>query len=72
MSEQEQQIMDKISELIELSADDPNTQIVMLALKGAKLSGDDKVFAILVQRIVSEVLLPLLEERERLTKINLN
>ena len=58
----------KIDELIELSIvdNDNNTQIILLALRGAKRSGDDFLLATTVQEYTKNVLLPLIQQRKKI------
>ena len=56
-------ITDKIEQLIELAKleGEPNVQIVLLALLGARKMGDDGMLASKVQEYLRDVLLPKLE-----------
>jgi hypothetical protein len=53
-------ITEKIEQLIELAKleDDTNTQIILLALSGARASGDDGMLAKHIQKYLIEVLIP--------------
>jgi hypothetical protein len=53
-------ITKKIENLIELARleDDANTQIVLLALAGARKSGDDGMLATHIQQYLKDVLIP--------------
>ena len=50
----------KIGELIDLARieGDTNTQIILLALRGAQCSNDDGLLAMAVQKFIDDVLMP--------------
>lgn len=58
-------ITNKLQELIALAKaeGEPNVQIVLFALCGARESGDCHILAEMTQAIVKEVLIPRLDEK---------
>ena len=63
-------ISQKIDELIELAkiAEDNNTRIVLLTLRGSQFSGTDGILAAEVQRYTKEVLIPLAQKELEIRK----
>lgn len=56
-------ITEKINSLIELAKleDEPNVQIILLALSGARAANQDVMLAKKVQEYLKDVLMPMLE-----------
>lgn len=67
-------ITDKLNELAELAKleGEPNTQIVILAIEGARLSGQSGELAAGVKVIMQEVLIPGLQKKREQDKANKN
>lgn len=59
-------ITEKIQELIELAKleGEPNVQIVLLALSGARHSEDDALLAVKVQEFIKDVLIPNIKSKQ--------
>ena len=60
----------KLEELIKLSEEcnQTNSTIVLLALAGSIRSDDDGLFATMVQKIIEDVLLPLVVQKQNAIK----
>ncbi len=57
----------KLDELIELAKaeNEPNTLVVLLALRGARKANDDELLANSVQTLLRDVLLPKAQEKRK-------
>lgn len=67
-------IAEKIADLIEIAIleDEPNVQIILLALNGARMSGDDGILAKHIQQYLKEVLIPKIQIDSFMKQVEIN